>query len=98
MKQEKFDVFEWIEVVKSLECKNFNVLFGDLNQKCPELYVYSSASSEISFVSFDDSKVFSLSNGTPLSNWAKQEKGVELIKNLIDTKHFTESSLFSVLK
>lgn len=97
LKQENFDLIEWIKVVKSLECKNFNVLFGDLNQKCPKVYVFSSVSSELESVSFDDSKIFSLSNGSASSNWDKQQKGKEMIQNYIDSNVFTESSLFSVL-
>ena len=98
LKQEKFEPSEWKRIIQSLECKNVNVLFGDLNnQGIPEVYVYSSDTSELSKVSFDKERVFSLANGDINSNWSKQEKGKEMIKNFIHENDFNESSLFSVL-
>ena len=97
MKQEKFDPLEWKKIIQSLNCKNCNIIFGDLNQSVPDVYVYSSETSELSVVSFDDQKVFSISNGDIYSNWNKQQKGKNLIENLISADNFTESSLFSVL-
>lgn len=97
LKQDRFDSLEWKKIIQELNCKNFNVIFGDLNQRVPDVYVYSSETSELSTISFDDQKVFSLTNGGINSNWSKQEKGENMIKNLISTDNFTESALFSVL-
>lgn len=100
LKQERFDPLEWKKIIQELKCKNFNVIFGDLSQKVPDVYVYSSETSKLSNISFDDQKVFSLANGGINSNssWNKQEKGENMIENMISTDNFTESSLFSVLK
>lgn len=97
LKQVKFDPLEWQKIIQSLNCNNCNIIFGNLDQNVPEVYVYSSETSEISVVSFDDQKVFSISNGGINSNWNKQQKGKYMIENLIDTNTFNESSLFSVL-
>lgn len=97
LKQERFDPLEWKNIIQELKCKNCNVIFGDLSKKVPDVYVYSSETSELSNISFDDQKVFSLANGGINSCWNKQEKGENMIENLISTDNFTESSLFSVL-
>lgn len=94
LKQEKFDPSEWKHVIKSLDCQNFNVLFGDLSQKDPEIYIYSSETDELTNIS--DKRIHSLANNDLQRD--KQDKGVELINSLISSNSLNESSIFSVLQ
>ena len=100
LNQKIFDPFLWKDLLKSSGCKNFNVLFGNLNAKNEneiELFAYSSDTEIMSKIG-NDRGINYLTNGPIESNWPKGRKGKLLIQNLIDGNNFTKDSLFEVLK
>lgn len=94
LKQKSFDPAEWKQIIESTGCENFNVLFGDLKAKDPKTFVYSSETREL--VNISDLSLYSLANSN--LQRPKQQKGKELITELISTKCLSEASLFSVLQ
>lgn len=96
LKIEDFDPKEWIKIVESLGCKNFNLLFGDLGSKDSKIYTYSSDNSELNCV--DDVPFFSLSNSRIDQIWDKQRKGEEMFQSFLHNENINIESVFEVLR
>ncbi len=82
-----------------MNCKKFNVIFGNLSEKIVQIFGYSSETMELIELPRNDDNftIFSLANGgIQNSNWFKQRRGEKLIKDSIPD--ITEKSLLNVLR
>ena len=99
LSENNFDPIEWKRIIKSSNCKNFNVIFGDLNGEEVNIYVYSSERGEEIIKIPSTLNIFSLANGEFIENeskkWFKQRRGEELIKNSIE--ELSEDLMFNIL-
>lgn len=79
-------------------CTNFNALFGNMcaEDNTIQIYAYSSETSKLRCI-YPDEAVFSLCNGCINSNWPKQQKGKEMILDLLKSNALNPENLFSVL-
>lgn len=95
LKQDTFDPIKWKCIIESMNCQNFNVLFGDLSLKDSlEMYKYSSESGEL--VDLSRESIYSLANNDLQLD--KQRRGKYLINNILSENSLTEQELFSILR
>lgn len=98
LSQTTFDPIEWEIVIKSLNCKNFNLIFGDLSREIVKVYGYSSETMKLLELPRNANifTIFSLANGEIQdSKWFKQQRGEKLLETSIP--EISENSLFNIL-
>ena len=92
---ETFDPEEWKQIVEELGCKNFNLLFGELNGADPLIYTYGSNTSELKCVK---EKMISMSNGNINQVWDKQLKGEKLFRDSLLDGDINEDAIFKIMR
>lgn len=101
--QDVFDPQSWLNIIKSSGCKNFNVSFGSVHSNI--LYSYCSVDGRYEEIKISNENIFSMSNGKIGSNWPKEQKCKQLIKQLSSSASETEmhsdtiiEDIFTILK